>query len=297
MSLPELPSHLQLPPGPWGTLLEGLCAHFPAISKSTWEARFAHGRVRDAQGQPLAACAAWQVGQEVTYFREVADEAVIPFVEHVVWEDDDLLVADKPHFLPVVPAGRFVQQTLLARLIARTGNPSLVPLHRIDRATAGLVLFSKRRQTRGAYHQLFACRHIEKHYEAIAPALPALHFPHQRHSHLRAGEPFFRMCEVLSAPPNALTQIDVMADLGSHWHYRLQPVTGRKHQLRVHMAALGAPICGDELYPTLAARPPEDYRQPLQLLARALSFEDPLSGQRREFVSQLALAGVDGASG
>jgi len=279
-------SRLQLAPGPWACLLDGLCARFPQIDRARWQDRFARGRVLDAQGRALPADAPWRVGSEIQYFREVADEPVIPVREAILYVDDHLLVADKPHFLPVTPAGPYVRQTLLARLVARTGNPALVPLHRLDRLTAGLVLFSTRPGTRDAYQRLFRERRIAKVYEALAPALPGLTFPHHRHSRLVPGEPFFRMAEA-GGEPNARTRIEVIEASGAEWRYRLHPETGRKHQLRVHMAALGAPILGDDLYPQPSEPLPG---RPLQLLAQALAFDDPLTGQPRRFTSQLALA-------
>lgn len=280
------PSRLQLPPGDWPSLLEGLCARFPRIDRAQWADRFARGRVQDAQGRALAPDQAWQVGLEIVYFREVADEPVIPFAEAIVQQDADLVVADKPHFLPVTPAGGYVRETLLARLVARTGNRDLVPLHRLDRLTGGLVLFSTRQDSRDAYQRLFRERRIEKVYEALAPALPHLAFPLERHTRLVPGEPFFRMTEA-PGEPNARTRIEVVDSTGPVWRYRLHPVTGRKHQLRVHMAGLGAPILGDDLYPDLLTDGPAD--TPLQLLAKELTFDDPLSGQRRTFTSGLSL--------
>jgi len=280
------PSRLQLPPGAWPSLLDGLCARFPRIDRAQWVDRFARGRVQDTQGRALAPDHLWQVGLEIVYFREVADEPVIPFAEAIVHQDAHLLVADKPHFLPVTPAGGYVRETLLARLVARTGNRDLVPLHRLDRLTAGLVLFSTRPDTRDAYQRLFRERRIEKAYEALAPALPSLAFPLERHTRLVPGEPFFRMAEV-PGEPNARTRIEVIDGAGPVWRYRLHPVSGRKHQLRVHMAGLGAPIAGDDLYPDLLPDAPAD--APLQLLAKALAFDDPLTGQRRTFTSSLSL--------
>jgi len=282
------PSRLQLPPGPWPTLLDGLCARFPRIDRAQWADRFARGRVQDAQGRALAPDGPWQVGLEIRYFREVVDEAVIPFAEAILYQDADLLVADKPHYLPVTPAGRHVRETLLARLVARTGNADLVPLHRLDRLTAGLVLFSTRPATRDAYQRLFRERRIDKTYEALAPALPGLAFPLERHSRLVPGEPFFRMAEAEGAP-NARTRIEVIDAEGPLWRYRLHPESGRKHQLRVHMAALGAPIVGDDLYPHLRQDAPGEGAGPLQLLARELAFADPLDGAQRRFSSALRL--------
>ena len=283
------PSRLQLPPGNWVSLLDGLCARFPRIDRLQWESRFARGRVQDAQGTALAADMPWQVGLEIRYFREVADEPVIPFVETILHHDAHLLVADKPHFLPTAPAGAFVRETLLARLVERTGNADLVPLHRLDRLTAGLVLFSTRPETRDAYQRLFRERRIEKTYEALAPALPDLRFPLERHSRLQPGEPFFRTAEV-PGEPNARTRIELIEAHGPVWRYRLVPESGRKHQLRVHMAALGAPILGDGFYPQLQDRPQGEGEPPLQLLAQALAFDDPLTGQRRSFRSARTLS-------
>ncbi|MFS2085352.1 pseudouridine synthase [Stenotrophomonas geniculata] len=290
-----LPSRLQLPPGHWSSLLDGLCARFPRIDRAQWQDRFARGRVQDPQGRALAPDMPWQVGLEIQYFREVADEPVVPFAETILHLDAHLLVADKPHFLPVTPAGGYVRETLLARLVARTGNTELAPLHRLDRLTAGLVLFSTQAATRDAYQRLFRERRIEKTYEALAPALPGLAFPLQRDSRLVPGEPFFRMAEV-PGEPNARSRIELIEAEGPVWRYRLLPETGRKHQLRVHMAALGAPIEGDDLYPLLRPRPDETVESPLQLLAQGLAFDDPLSGEPRRFSSRrrLCLPGQGG---
>ena len=285
----DLHSRLQLPPGPWPTLLDGLCARFPAIPRETWVDRFAHDRVRDVAGVPLAADMPYRVGMEVRYFREVIDEPVVAAREAVLHVDAHLVVADKPHGLPVTPAGAYVRETLLRRLIERLDNPDLVPLHRLDRATAGLVLFSANETTRRAYQDLFRKRLIRKSYEAIAPPLPALSMPHMHSSHLRAGEPFFRMCEA-DGDANSHTRIEVIERGTDAWHYALQPVTGRKHQLRVHMAALGAPIANDSLYPALCPRAPGDFSRPLQLLAKALHIVDPLDGRERGFESGQVLS-------
>ncbi|OHE79378.1 MAG: pseudouridine synthase [Lysobacterales bacterium GWF1_69_6] len=278
-------STLQLPPGPWSTVLDGLCARFPAVPRAEWLARFARGRVLDSCGKPLAPDTPYRVGLEVHYYREVPDEPRIPFEETVLHADADLLVADKPHFLPVTPAGAHVHETLLGRLVRRTGNTDLVPLHRIDRETAGLVLFSVNPGTRAAYQALFRERRIEKHYEAMAPGLPGLAFPHVRSSRIVPGEPFYRMQEA-EGPANSETRIEVLERGDGLWRYALSPVTGRKHQLRVHLAALGAPIANDPLYPAPAHREPGDFSAPLQLLAKRLVFTDPLGGVVREFSSQ-----------
>ncbi|MEE3916224.1 pseudouridine synthase [Pseudomonas viridiflava] len=281
-------STLYLPAGPWTTVLDCLCAKFSAISREEWLDRIARSRVLDANGQAITADLAYREGLKIHYFREVPNETPIPVVETILYADEHLVVADKPHFLPVTPAGEYVEQTLLRRLIHRLDNPDLVPLHRIDRHTAGLVLFSANRQTRSAYQALFPSRRIDKFYEAIAPALPLLAFPRLHESRLVDGEPFFRMQEV-SGPANTQTRIEVLERNESLWRYGLYPVTGKKHQLRVHMAALGAAICNDPFYPEVIRDAVDDYQQPLKLLANALRFDDPLTGEPREFQSQLKL--------
>jgi len=288
MSVPPAASTVHLPQGSWGTVLDGLCALFPRIERSVWQDRFARGRVLDEAGQPLGVDTPYRVGLCVRYFREVAQEAPIPFHETLLHVDAHLVVVDKPHFLPVTPAGGFVEQTVLARLIRTLGNSDLVPLHRIDRHTAGLVMFSADPASRDAYQALFRQRRINKHYEAWAAPLPGLAFPHVRRSRIAAGEPFFRMHEV-AGEPNSETRIDVLERHREHWRYGLEPVTGKKHQLRVHMAALGAPILHDPFYPELPEPQPDDHARPLQLLARRLHFVDPISGMPRDFVSELAL--------
>jgi tRNA pseudouridine32 synthase/23S rRNA pseudouridine746 synthase len=281
-------STLQLPPGDWASVLDCLCARFPAVSREQWLQRMARGRVLDNEGQCLTPETPYRLGLEVHYYREVADEAPIPFDEVVLHSDGDLLVADKPHFLPVMPAGGHVHETLLGRLIRQTGNADLVPLHRIDRDTAGLVLFSASPHSRAQYHALFRKRRIEKIYEAIAPALPDIELPCTRRSRIVAGEPFFRMQEA-EGPANSETHIEVIARGAGNWRYRLKPVTGRKHQLRVHMAALGAPIANDGMYPAYVPRAADDYSAPLKLLAKQLAFVDPLSDVERRFDSRFRL--------
>ena len=281
-------STLQLPPGAWLTVLDCLCERFPAVARSQWLERMARGRVVDGDGRWLTPDTPHRLGLEVYYYREVSDEPRIPFHEDVLHSDADLLVADKPHFLTVTPAGAHVHETLLGRLIRRTGNSALVPLHRIDRDTAGLVLFSANPHSRSRYQALFRERRIEKSYEAIAPALPDVEFPCTRCSRMVAGEPFFRMQEI-EGPANSETRIDVLARDDGTWRYSLTPITGRKHQLRVHMAALGAPIANDRMYPSLLHCAAGDHSAPLQLLAKRLSFIDPFSGIERRFSSNFEL--------
>jgi len=288
MSAEPIASRLQLPPGPWATVLEALCARFPTVDAAQWRARMAAGRVLDSTGRALALDAPYRIGLELQYFREVAREAPLPFDERVLHADAHLLVADKPPFLPVTPSGQYLEHTLLRRLVRRLDNPDLVPLHRIDRATSGLVLFSVNPASRGAYQALFRERRIHKTYLALAAPLPALALPHVHRSRIVAGEPFFRMREA-EGEANSETRVALDAVLADGWRYRLTPVTGRKHQLRVHMAALGAPIRNDALYPECADATTDDPLRPLKLLAHRLEFDDPLTGEPRGFESLLSL--------
>lgn len=277
--------------GPWPTLLDALCARFPYIARERWLDRFARGRVLDGYGCVLVADAAHLGESTVHYYREVDDEATIPFEESVIHSDADLIIADKPHFLSVIPAGRHVEETLLARLIRRFDEPDIVPLHRIDVGTAGLVMFSRNPATRSAYQSLFREHRIDKVYEALAPPLSGIEFPFLRRSRIVAGEPFYCMREV-GGEANAVTRIEVIERGENLWRYALFPVTGRQHQLRVQMAALDAPLLNDDVYPVINRRDRDDFSRPLQLLARALEFDDPISGKRRRFESPRQLQAV-----
>lgn len=281
------PSTVRLPQGPWATVLDALAARFPRVSRDIWAERLARGVVEDVHAGVLAPSSPHVGGRLVRYRRDVPHELAIPFDAAVLHVDEHLVVADKPPFLPVMPAGRHARETLVARLERRLGLAGLVPLHRLDRGTAGLVLLSRSAASRARYHALFRERRIRKTYHALAPPLPGF-VPLVRRSRLEPGEPFPRMREA-AGTPNAETHVAVLERGARAWLYELTPVTGRKHQLRVQMAALGAPILGDDLYPEFRPRAPGDYSSPLQLVARRLEFADPLTGERRSFESRATL--------
>lgn len=287
------PHSVLLPAGPWPTVLAFLCERFPQVAAQTWQQRMAVGDVVDARGNALTPAQPYQPGQRIHYYRQVDAEIVVPLQETILFEDDHLLVVDKPHFLPTQPSGPFLQETLVARLRRRLGNDDLEPVHRLDRETAGLVLVSKQRDSRGRYQALFRDQQISKTYEAIAPFRPDLVFPLIRSSRIEVDEAFFRRCEV-AGPANAETRIELLEQQGAWARYRLQPSTGRTHQLRVHMAALGIPIRQDPLYPQDQQRALDDFSTPLQLLAWELSFRDPVSGAERRFRTGMRLPWPDG---
>jgi tRNA pseudouridine32 synthase/23S rRNA pseudouridine746 synthase len=271
-------------------LLDFLAQRMPGISRSEWAERLAQGLVLHEDGQAALPDQSCQPGQRLYYYRHLADEPVLPFQAQIVYQDTHLLIADKPHFMPVTPSGRYVQQSLLVQLKRLTGCADLVPLHRIDRETAGLVLFGKRLQDRDAYHALFRDHLIHKTYHAVAAHAPHLKLPLVHTSRLVPGEPFFRTQEV-SGPANSETRIALLNTDGQRALYGLEPISGKRHQLRVHMNALGIPIEGDPFYPTVLRGPdaPEDFSQPLQLLAQSVRFTDPITGQTREWTSRLRL--------
>ncbi|MBY0412500.1 MAG: pseudouridine synthase [Burkholderiaceae bacterium] len=282
------PSCVALPHRGSGNMLDFLCLRMPNVSRDEWLQRMLAGDVVDEHGVRATPDRAFEAGLRLYYYRSLAAEPPLPFTETVLYQDEHLVVADKPHFMPVMPAGRYLHTTLLVRLKDQLGLPDLAPLHRIDRDTAGLVLLSAQPRTRGIYHALFRDRHMTKHYEAIAPWRADLTFPQERASRLQEAPQFFRMHEVLGEP-NSLTRIEVLEVAGAWARYRLSPITGKRHQLRVHMAALGLPLRHDPLYPIVNEPPEGDFSKPLQLLAQSLDFVDPMTGQRRRFTSQQSL--------
>ena len=282
------PSCQWLPTGPWKTVLDFLHERYPRVDAATWTDRMANGNVVDERGVRLHSESCYRAGSCIFYYRELKDEKRIPFAERVLYQDKHILVADKPHFLPVIPSGRFLHETLLVRLRRQGGPDALVPIHRLDRETAGVVMFSLNRETRGHYTSLFRERKVKKVYEALAPSLPSLSFPLTRRSRIVPGEPFFRVKEV-EGEPNSETHIELVKRTDGVTLYRLHPVTGRKHQLRLHLAALGIPIHNDRFYPEIGFAggfdSEDDFFHPLKLLAKSISFQDPLTGREHYFES------------
>jgi tRNA pseudouridine32 synthase/23S rRNA pseudouridine746 synthase len=284
------PSFVTLPPAAEPpALLDFLDRRFPRVGREVWRERLRSGKVLGGDGLAVGLGTPYRAGERLAYFREVRQEPVVPFAEEVLFATHHLLIADKPPFLPVIPAGPYVAECLLYRLRRSTGEAALAPVHRLDRETSGLVALSRRPETRSFYHGLFARREVEREYLAVAEVPEP---PGERRwrvaSRLVRGEPWFRMREV-PGEPNATTEVTLLDWQDGRGLFRLRPETGKKHQLRIHMAGLGFPIVGDRTYPELAPERPPDFDHPLELLARRLAFRDPVTEERVEVVSRRRL--------
>lgn len=285
------PSRVYLPAGPWATLLDFLVERFRHLPPSVLRDRLARGEIVDEAGLPQAPDSAYTALRWLWYYREVPQEAEIPFELPVLFRDKYLVVVDKPHFLASTPGGRHLRETALSRLRQALDMPLLSPIHRLDRDTAGVLLFCADPESRGAYQSLFQTRDVRKEYEALAPVRRDVALPVLRRSLIQSRHGHFTMQEV-DGEPNSETHIELLAEAGGLGLFRLRPHTGRKHQLRVHMSGLGMPICNDSFYPELKPyAQADDFSRPLQLLARAIEFTDPISGRARRFESLRSLPG------
>ncbi|MFD0309719.1 RluA family pseudouridine synthase [Streptomyces sp. NPDC127119] len=283
------PVRMRLPAdGAWSTVREHLLERL-APRAAVIEGMLAAGQIVDADGRPVTADTAYVPGMFVWFHRELPDEERVPFTVEVVHRDEHIVVADKPHFIATTPRGSHVTETVLARLRRELGLPALGAAHRLDRLTAGLVLFTVRPEERGAYQSLFRDRLVRKEYEAVAAYAPELDLPVTVRSRILKERGVLAAQEV-PGEPNAETRVELMEHREGLAHYRLLPHTGQTHQLRVHMNALGVPILGDPLYPVVTGPVPAgDFRRPLQLLARVLEFTDPVTGHRHSFRSARTL--------
>ncbi|MBZ9639476.1 RluA family pseudouridine synthase [Streptomyces sp. PSKA30] len=275
--------------GPWATVREHLVERLSGAGAGVVDGMFAAGLIVGADGTAVAPEAAYVPGMFVWFHRELPDEVRVPFPLEVVHRDEHIVVVDKPHFLATTPRGSHVAETALARLRRELGIPALSAAHRLDRLTAGLVLFTVRPEERGAYQTLFRDRLVRKEYEAVAPYDPALGLPRTVRSRIVKERGSLTAREV-EGEPNAVSRIELIEHRTDLGRYRLVPGTGQTHQLRVHMNALGVPILGDPLYPVVTGPVPAgDFRRPLQLLARELEFTDPVTRVAHLFRSERTL--------
>ena len=276
----------------WKTVLDFLVERFPFISSEILQERMSRGDIVNETGQAFNKNTPYQAEVFLFYYREIPDEPEIPFKEKILFKDDNIIVVDKPHFIPVTPTGRYVKESLLARLKHRYQNEDISPIHRLDRETAGIVMFTCNSDVRGAYQSLFQKRQVDKTYEAIAAVSDTLKFPLTHKSRIVKSDPFFIMKEedvTEEKPPNSETTVSIETIKDDLARYTLKPITGRQHQLRVHMMSLGIPILNDPFYPELLPCKGEDYSSPLQLLAKSIVFIDPISGEQQSFESERSL--------
>lgn len=293
MALAISPSKLSLPQHNPGvtTVLEFLILKFPGITSVVWQQRMAEGKVHWHDGRKICALTPYVAQQRVYYYREVAQEPVIPFAEKIIFQDELLIVAYKPHFLPVMPGGVYVEECLQNRLRTKTGNQQLQAVHRIDNGTAGLVLFSVNPDSRAHYHRLFESHHVTKTYQAIASINGNVPKQNQQwviKNRLEKSQPRFLM-HIVPGQANSHSRIRCLKRSGDKALFELHPITGKTHQLRVHMQSLGWPLLHDTYYPELQPSQPNDFSKPLQLLAQQLQFIDPVTQQARSFTSDTEL--------
>lgn len=280
---------LRLPAGDaWATVRDHLVTRL-AAGPGVVDEMFDEGRIVDVTGCPVSRETTYVPGMFVWFHRELPDEERVPFAVDVVYRDEHVVVADKPHFLATTPRGSHVAETALARLRRELGIPTLGAAHRLDRLTAGLVLFTVRPEERGAYQTLFRDKRVAKEYEAVAPYSPTLVLPRTVISRIVKERGVLTAREV-EGEPNAVSRVELLEHRNGLARYRLTPSTGQTHQLRVHMSALGVPLLGDPLYPVVADPVAAgDFRRPLQLLARVMEFTDPVTGLEHRFASRRAL--------
>ncbi len=292
MAISKYPSTVVLPSidKPYPLLLEFLAKRFPNIQKEIWINRLKDGKITDVAGNAISIDTNYEPGIKLHYFREVEKEPVVPFREKIIYQNDEIIIADKPHFLPVTPSGPYVNECLLNRLKTATGNTDLTPVNRIDMDTAGLVLLSCNPKTRGLYHDLFMKKQILKIYEAVttftsAPEKPAWTVSNR----MVKGAPWFTMT-IEEGVPNSQTEVALIKNTDTKALFRLTPVTGKKHQLRLHLSKMGYSIINDRLYPVVQEKKDPDFMVPLQLLAKQLKFADPVTGNFKFFTSRQKLS-------
>ncbi len=288
MGISKHPSKVTLPGAdkPYPSILDFLVSRFPGIKKKSWGQRIAMGKVLDWDGNPITPDTKYIPFKRIYYFREVEEERVIPFQEEILFRNDYILVACKPHFLPVTPGGAYVNECLLNRLQQRTGVDYLAPIHRIDRETAGIVMFSVNRKTNGLYHALFRNRNVEKTYHALSRcSYKQIKTEWIVENRIVSGEPWFRM-KTVPGVVNASSRIELVGNKDNLARFVLSPLTGQTHQLRIHMSSLGFGILNDRYYPDLQPESVDNFDNPLQLIAKKLKFVDPVTGKNMEFKSE-----------
>lgn len=322
--LEELPAELTPNNAAPVTIADYLVARFYPNDPQIIHARFNTGEVRLDDGTILSSDSPYMPGERIWYFRELADEPQLPSDMPVLYEDEHVLAIDKPHFLPTTPRGSYIAQTALTKLRVREQNPLLIPIHRLDRPTAGVLLFAKTVQARRPFQMMFQHRQASKTYRAMAPVPSDVTAAEQAlsteglqvRSHIQKIRDQLQVqqlseqeCAAQGVEPNTLTTVKILrtftpsAQAVEGWRaepalnkkqewalYDLDPHTGKTHQLRAHLNLLGSPILGDVLYPQVLPDTPDRPEYPLQLLAYSLHFEHPITGERVDLHSGRSLA-------
>lgn len=274
---------------PHGSLRDHLAAHMPRLQPERLDEMFEEGAFVDDDGCPFPRDAPFRPHVFVWFHRDLREEAEVPFSLDVLHRDERIVVVDKPHFLATIPRGRHVQQSVVVRARRMLGLPELSPAHRLDRVTAGVLLLTTERRWRRAYQSMFEARVPQKEYEAVAAAPGDLELPVHVRSCITKEHGVMQAFEHDDRSPNAHTLIELIEEREGLARYRATPFTGKTHQIRLHMNRIGRPIVGDPVYPRVQEVDIDDFSAPLQLLARRLTFVDPVDGTEREFVSRRVL--------
>lgn len=281
-----------LPDEPWETITQWAAHRFGADG----ELAVTRGDLFYDFARPVTPTDPYRRGVRVWIFRPVPDEPDEPIMFDVVARTDNYIVIDKPHDLATIPRGSHVARTVTVAARRQFANDDLVPAHRLDAETAGLVLLTTHPEARGPYQKLFERREVSKRYQAVAPVVDGFTGWTRVELRLERGRVPL-VTDVVAGEPNAVTDMRIARVLNTTDEagrplalWEMKPLTGKTHQLRVTLNYLGAPIVGDPLYPRLLTFAEMDERDyPLQLHACELGFTDPLTCEELSFVSRREL--------
>lgn len=275
------------PEGSRQKLADYLAAHHPHAAADEWRQRIERGEVL-VDGQAAAPDALLKPGREIVWNRPPWEEPVAPTDYEVIALDEAFVAVNKPSGLPTLPGGGFLEQTLLFQV--RRRFPEAVPMHRLGRGTSGLVLFARTESARRAIQRDWQQRAIEKRYLAVvngvAPSHQRIEVPigpiaHPALGTIHAATPSGKSarseCWRVASRGGEQSLVEVLID------------TGRPHQIRIHLAAIGFPLAGDPLYraggtpgPGSAALPGElGYR----LHAWKLGLAHPVTGDELHLIA------------